>query len=282
MHYNFELELDRVSGSNSPDIETWEKDEYLNRGIWIFLKQRYGVDPTTNRGFETDQTRISQLSSLHIKSPELQPAVIPIDLGNGRYEVRLNALGESINGQYYRYLFLTDAQLTAIKHECSKLMQVKNWRTDKLKTVYNDASWLWRRVLANFGRSTYLHPYVLPVTSNQDPDVTADLLPPSQNRFNQDELNSLYLDTTDKFGEPQFTIKEVFLSYIKYPNRVFFGGYNHIDGDSTIDTPAIHCDIDEAFHDEIVHIAVGLAREDLQDQLGMQVSMNRTQTDKTT
>ena len=105
MHYNFELELDRVASNDRPDFMPWEIDEYLNKGISTFVKTRYSVSNKLKVGFETNQKRIDELSSLHIKSPELQPPIVPIDLGNGRYEVRLNNLGDNINGQYFRYLF---------------------------------------------------------------------------------------------------------------------------------------------------------------------------------
>lgn len=280
MHYNVRLEKDAIDGMSRADFETWEIDEYLNKAIWIFLKQRFGYDPTVKKGFETDQNRIAQLSTLHIKSPEVQPAITPIDLGNGIYELRLNALGRNIDGQYFRHLFLTDGYITAKKDNCTKTIPLTRSRTGSLETQYNDASWLWRRVLVNFGRSTFDNTHVLPGGSPQDPDTTANLVDVSTSRFNQDELTSIFLDTRNKYKEQQFTIREVYVSYIKYPNRVFYGGYDHVDGLSTATSPPIHCDIDEAFHDEIVRIAVGLMREDLQDSIGIQVSANRVALDK--
>lgn len=276
MHYEVRLLKDSIDAASRAGLETWEIDSYLNRAIWVFLKQRYGYDFESRRGFETDQARITQLSNLHIKSPELQPAIVPTYIGDGRYELRLNDLGKNINGQYFRYLFLTDGYIVAKKGNCTKKIPISQWRLDQLKTSLNDSSWLWRRILVNFGRSTFINSHVLPVGSTQDADTTANL---DNNRLNIDELSSLYFDCTNKFDVQEFDIVEVCLSYLKYPNRVFFGGYDHVDKLSNVNTPPIHCDIDEAFHNEIVNIAVGLIREDLQDQLGIQVSTNRVSLD---
>ena len=79
-------------------------------------------------------------------------------------------------------------------------------------------------------------------------------------RFNNDQLQSLYIDTTDINGVQQFDVVDACISYIKYPNRVFIGGYDHIDKQSTLTDPQIQFDIDEAFHEKIVRIAVDLAR----------------------
>ena len=116
-HYQFELLYDRVASNDRPDFMPWEKDEFLNSAQWIFLEDRYQLSKL-RKGFEVDQKTISELSNLHIKSPELQPSVTPIILGNGRYEVRLNDLGNNINGQYFRYLFLTKATITIQKGNC--------------------------------------------------------------------------------------------------------------------------------------------------------------------
>lgn len=281
MHYNFNLELDRIASSDNYDIKPWEIDEYLNKAIWYFLKDRYQIDPRNKRGFETDQERISALSSLHIKSPQVQPGIEPIDLGNGLYEVRLNQLGDNINGQYFRYLFLTDGYIKARKEDCSKYISMKQWQVDDDTTIYSDSSWKWRRVLVNFGKSTYSHPHSDNSADNVDgteADFTANLLPDTD--YKDDELSSLFFDTNNVYFNQEFEIDEVFLSYVKYPNRVFVGGYDHIDGLSTADSDPIHCDIEPAFHDEIVRIAVMLAMEDIQDQLGIKISNTKVTKDK--
>jgi hypothetical protein len=278
MHYEFKLGFDRVDSADRPDFLRNEIDHYLNRAIWYFLKERYDVDKTINRGFETDQSRIDELKTLHIKSDQLQPGVTPIDLGNGKYEVRLNSLGNNINGQYFRYMFYTDGYIMAEKDNCSKAIGLTIKQIDDDVTTYSDSSWLWRRVNANFGRSTYQHPHIDSNINNDSVDTTADLI--TNNQYHNDELGSLYLDTRNIYGEPQFDINQVYISYLKYPNRVFIGGYNHIDGLSDINSDPIHCDIDEGFHDEIIRIAISLAEKDIKDQLGIQVREQQVLKDK--
>lgn len=283
MHYNFELGLDRVASNDRPDFMPWEIDEYLNKGIWKFLTDRYSFLNKFKLGFETNQTVIDQLSSLHIKSPEIQPALTPIDLGNGRYEVRLSALGNNINGQLFRYLFLTAAEVTIKKGECTKKIRHTQWQIDDRKTSFTQPSWKWNRVLANFGRSSFI---TLPIDNPNIADTqydTANLVTDNglvTEKYDNEELRSLYFDTTDVNGESQFTIESVCINFIKYPNRVFIGGYDHIDKHSTSTTDPIHCDIDQAFHQMIVNAAVEIAHRDIQDQLGIQVSNKKTLEDK--
>lgn len=249
MHYRFDLEVDRVASQDRPDILPPEKDDYINRAINIFVKDRYGFDNPKKEGFETSQERISNLMNLHIKSPELQPGLAPLDLGNGLYELRLSSL-------LHRYLFLTSAKVMIRKGVCTKTIDHTSWQIDDRKTTFSDASYDWSRVLINFGKSR------VTATSNN-------------------QLPSLYLDTRDKTGVPQFTIDSVYISYIKYPNRVCIGGYKHIDDKTPAPTTAVtNCDIDDIFHDEIIRIASNLAFKDIQDQFGYQSSQLETEKDK--
>jgi hypothetical protein len=265
MHYNFKLGVDRVASNDRPDFAPWEIDEYLNSAIMEFLKIRYNFNDKKN-AFEVDQYRMSELSNLHIKSPELQPAVTPTSLGNGLYEVRLDSLGNNINGQYFRYLFLTKAVLTIQKNNCQKKIRLNLYQTDDFKTFFNQPDWDWGEVHAMFGKSTFVAtPTASPVV-NDSMDFTANLVTNPglvTERFNNDQLQSLFIDTTDIDGVQQFTVVDACISYIKYPNRVFIGGYNHIDKHSTTATPQIQCDIDEAFHKDIVDLAVQMAMRDI-------------------
>jgi len=241
----------------------WEIDEYLNNAIWRFLKERYIINPNKS-GFEINQLRISELSNLHIKSPELQPSVTPINLNNGVYEVPLNLLGSNINGQYFRYLFLTKAEVTISKNNCTSKVRVKLYQTDDNKNTFEEPDFEWGIVHGNFGKSNFI---TLPVESGivaDSMDVTSNIIDDPNlitERLNNDQLQSIYLDTNNSNGESQYEILDACISYIKYPNRVFIGGYDHIDKHSTATTAQIHCDIDEAFHPDIVKIAVELDKK---------------------
>ena len=249
MHYRFNLEVDRLASQDRPDFLPEEIDDYLNRGIIIFVLDRYDMENPKKHGFETSQERISNLMNLHIKSPELQPQLSPSDLGDGLYEVQLSNLD-------YRYLFLTSAKIKIRKGECVKTIDHTQWQIDDRKTTFSDASFTWSRVLANFGKATSA---------------------PTENR----EIPSLYFDVRDKVGTPQYTIDGVCISYIKYPDRVCLGTYKHIDDKGPDPLTALtNCDIDDIFHNEIIRIASKLAFKDMQDQFGYQTSQVEINLDK--
>lgn len=279
MHYNFLLGLDRVASNDRPDMMPWEIDEYLNNAILQFVKSRYTFLPQVKRGFETDKGRIDALASLHIKSPEVQPAVIPNEVSPGVYELRLNSLGDNVSGQYFRYLFLTKLLILIRKDDCEKTIDATTWQIDDGKTHFNMPSWKWGRAHANFGKSTFVA--IPPVNPNvgDSMDYTAILETGNPARLNNDELKSIYIDTNNKYGVKEFDIVEAYPSYIKRPNRVFAGGYNHIDIHSSNTDNPVHCDIDSAFHDEIISIAIELASADIQDPTTTQVRNQRNKED---
>ena len=243
MHYEFEQELDKLSSEDRPDILPAQKDSYLNKAIHIWCKARYGIHQ--DRGFETDQERISNLANLHIKSPELQPAIVPI-LTNGIYEVELS----TTNNLTYQYLFLTRIRAEIKDDTCTKTTDnLKPHQTDDTFNTFTKPSLKWGRVPVRFGKSSQ--------TSTEQ---------------------SVYLETDG------FTVEKVYLDYIKTPNTVFSDGYTHINGTLTdsgtlFDINSVNCDIDESFHHEIVSLAVEEVRSDLSDIQGTQLKKLRTQLD---
>lgn len=279
MHYEFKLQNNKIDANDRVDFKPWEIDQLLNRAILYVIQDRYDIKKAVRKGFETSQRLITDLANLHIKSPELQPAVVPVSLGNGRYELNLNALGNDIDGKYFRYLFLTKAVLKITKNNCSKLCSVNLHQIDDNKNTYNEPSWQWNRTLANFGKSTYTNLYAGVNNGENDPDYLELILNPITGRYENDNLQSIYFDTTNDKGVSQFNIEEAYISYIKYPNRVFFGGYNIIDTYSNDEDPQIHCDLDDSVHHEIVRQAVFFAYADLQDQLGAQISAKLIEQD---
>jgi hypothetical protein len=249
MHFRFNLGLDRVASQDRPDMYPNEIDNYLNRAILEFVKDRYGFASQKLGGFETSQERISNLMTLHVKSPSVQPAIVPVTNVDGIYEIRLNSL-------LHRYLFLTSAKVKISKGDCNKSIDFKNWQIDDMKNTFNEPNFDWGRVHVNFGLSSAAS------TSNAD-------------------LPSMYFDTTNYAGEQQFNVDEVHINYIKTPARVCLGTYKHIDDTTPNPTTAVtSCDIDDSFHDEIVNIAVQMAFKDIQDTFGYQTSTQRVQSDK--
>ena len=235
MQYNFKLEKNKVDSLANMDFIPVEIDAYINKSIWFFLKSRYKIN-SSNKGFETNQDRITKLSNLHIKSPELQIGLVPTQVtADGVYKIELKDLA-------YEYLFLTKAVVHTQKGTCiNKKVRVKLHQTDDLDTLYSSPSFKWNIVNAQFGKA-------------------------ESGTATNTEKSALYLYT-----EENSTIPLIYIDYIKYPNRVFFGGYNHIDGHSTSTDPKINCDIDAAFHDEIVRQAVLFVTEDLGDAQVVQI-----------
>jgi len=246
MHFRFQLGLDKVASQDRPDLTPNEIDNYLNRAIIEFVKSRYKEYLQTKRGFETDHDRISALMSLHVDSPVLQSALVPTNLNNGYYVLELNSLS-------FEFMYPTKLEVKIKKDNCpSKIIRHKAWQTDDLKTVYTEPSFNFGRVLVTYIKSS-------------------NTTTPSQIKF----------DTLNKRGVSQFEIEEVYVSYIKRPDRVCLGNYKHIDDTSgAVTTPQQSCDIHKDFHDEIVNEAVLMAAKDIQDQFTYQSSLQRTMTDK--
>ena len=242
LHHEFKLEKNKVDSLASMDYLPVEIDAYLNKSIWFFLKSRYKINQS-NRGFETNQDRITQLSNLHIKSPELQPGIVPTLVTNGTYKIELKDLD-------YEYLFLTKANCDIKKADCIKNgVRIKLTQTDDNNTLYSSPNFNWKIVNGQFGKT--------------DSGTATNV-----------EKSALYIYT-----EEGSEITTIYIEYIKYPNRVFFGGYDHIDGQSVSTDPKINCDIDAGFHDEIVRQAVLFAVEDLGDVQGTQIKNKQVSLD---
>jgi hypothetical protein len=287
MHYNFRLLSDKVDSQDRRNFTPWEVDMLLWLATMSVVKSRYDVSKSTARGFETDQKRITDLSNLHIKSPELQEPLVPIYLGEGRYELNLNELGNNINnGGYYRYLFLTKAIAEIKKNGCTKLCEVTLQQIDERRTKYNTPNYTFCQVTANFGKSTYQVTAVpVPTTTLNSPDFNQELeeitTGPDTTTYINDRLSSIYIDASDGKGGREFEVTKLYISYIKFPNRVYIGGYDHIDGFiESSSNRQIHCDLDDSLHDEIVREAVKIAYMSMTDQLGTQISVQQTAQDR--
>ena len=238
LHYEFKLECNKIDSNDRPDLLPAEVDAYLNKGIWLWVKARYGsLQPV--RGFETDQLRISNLASLHIKSPELQAGITPSSLGNGIYEVNLSNLA-------YDYFVLTRARVDIAKDGCTSSNDlIKVIETDDRADLrFIKPSYTWRRINARFGKS-------------------------SDGSLSQ----SLYLDTGN-----EFTISTVYIDYIKQPNTVFLGTYDRTNIGLGSSTTAVQCDVHESFHPEIITLARQEFERDINTQLP-QLTIQKTKTE---
>lgn len=169
--------------------------------------------------FENTQDLIDQLSSLTIKSPTTyQPGVTVSIVEPGIYELKLDDLE-------YPYLHLVRLRAKCSKEGCiDKVINGREVTHDEINKVllssFEGPSYTWLNLPFLFGKSS---------TNG----------------------SSIYLYTND-----DFTIEEVYPEYLKLPTKVFFGGYNSLDGQYISSDPQVTTDLPEGFHRRIVDIAV--------------------------
>jgi hypothetical protein len=227
MHVALDQEIDRISGDKKPDLNPAEKDMYLQKGIWIYIFNKYDSN-IRQKGFETNQERIDSLRTLHVPSPGLQPEIVPTLVTDGIYKVDLSDLD-------YEYLLLTKVEARVSKDGCTKTIRTTSFQTDDRENTFSKSSFKWSRLNISLAKS------------NSSTSINT-------------EKGAIFFDTAE-----DFSVLAASISYVKYPNRVFFGGYNHIDGNSISTDAPINCDIDAAFHPEIVRLAALEVMTDLGD-----------------
>lgn len=260
-HYDFKIKKDKVDSLQKRNFNPAQIDWLLNEAIWIWIKINYGLNNKNRVGFEVTEHRIQDLKNLHIKSPStLQPALTPIEIQADEWELDLRDLN-------FEHLFTTRVRAKITKDNCTKVVGVTTTQTDDLNESmydpFNKPSFLYNRVLGVYGKSL---------------DLTGTDL-------NLYGIGSLYLYTDD------FDIEEVYVDYIKYPNRVWIGTYdltNDLKPKSGSNTyiyqagvnPPVHCDINSHAHNEIVDIAVMLASQLVEDPNLVQLALLKTQSNK--
>lgn len=192
MHWELEQEVDKLDSEGLIDLTPTQKDSLLTRASYKFVLNSQDADKhPTKRGFETDSTRIFQLSTLHVKAPEVQPAITATLLANTNnvYEVDFTNLIHS-------HILLTRVRADITKGNCTKTyITATPQQTDDPWTTFTQPSFDWGRIPTYVGRSV----------TNLDTD-------------------SLYLETNS-----DFTISNVYIDYLKAPRTLYIGGYTHID-----------------------------------------------------
>lgn len=114
---------------------------------------------------------------------------------------------------------------------CTKTIEESRFRKHDLLTLATQkANFKWGLVNAYYGRST----------SNTDNDEYA-----------------IFLDNKD------FTVDKIYITYIKYPNKVCLGGYDDINGDPLT---AVEFEWAEEAIRQIISLAVGIAMNSLQSK----------------
>ncbi len=245
LHYEYKQELDKVDTSSRPDMLIHQVDIYLNKGIHNWFVDQYDTKKD-GRGFELSEKQIQKLGSFHVLSPQIQPGIIPIEISTGIYEVRLGDLEHEL-------AFITKVVVDIAKDGCeTENRRATFYQTNNTPNFYKKSSWRWRSVYYSVGKSTST----------------------GTNYSNIDK--SIFIDTN---GE--FTISQVYISYLKWPKQVYFGSYSHINGQAAYQSPnpPIDSDVDYFYKDDIIHYAVEQTRIDIGDP-EWQLSRNKIELDQ--
>lgn len=147
----------------------------------------------------------------------------------------------ALNQLNYSYLFLIRGTVQVIQPNCESVASIRIVQHDdlnySLRDPFNNSSQ--EEVLANFGRATT-------------------------------QGASLYL-------YPSTPIGQVFLEYIKYPDKISMGGYTYIDG--TI-YPQQGSELSEHCHQEIVDIATEISSGIIENPSYLQMKTQKVFTNE--
>lgn len=231
MHYDFRLKLDNVDSLTETDFKDWEIDWILNRAIDLFVDNKYS--PT----FEYRQRDIDDLKTITVKSPQVQPGIVPVlTPQTGVYEVPI----DSSFVENYRFLIRLNADID--KTNCSPRYVIckpvqHDDLSEALEDPFNQPSFHWKKVLYVMGQSS------------------------SSTNTN----GSIYLYTNN-----DFTISKVYPEYIRDPKQVHRGTYTDINGNSTL----VNCDLPTYTHSKIVDIAVYITANIVENPDFIQLKQN--------
>ena len=256
MHFDFDIKIDKVDSLQKRSFNTAQKDWLLNEAQWVWLKNNYGVTKTNPVSFEVTEHRIQDLKNLHIKSPAPQPSILATSADSIAYESTLDSL-------VYELLFVTRVRAKITKNNCTKIVGVNITQTDDLNNSlvdpFNKPDFITGDVLGVYGRSS------LNSVTNLNPYGTGSIY--------------IYTDGT-------FTVDEVYIEYIKHPNRLWFGNYdltsdlrpkiisNTYVYQAGVDSP-VHSDLNSHVHAEIVDQAVLIASQLIEDPQLMGVKFQK-------
>lgn len=184
----------------------------------MLIKQRFGMNNSTRSGFETTTKRITDLATLVIKYPA-QGELKPVKHDNGTYELDLSRLT-------YPYLFFTSSSTVKVidpSNGCS------NWAT--LRFLQHD----------DMG-DTLRDPFN---NSDKDDGILYNIA-----RSSSSSSQAMF------FYPGNLEIELVRVEYIKEPQKINFGGYTYLDGNTYTQTTS---ELPDELHPEIVDLAVLIA-----------------------
>jgi len=239
MHYDFKIKFNKLDSNVYRDFQVPEIDWLLNEAQEVFLKQRYGINNTTQKGFEGSQKRIDDLRNLVMKNVSLSP-VTQVDTVSYEAELPDN------------YIFAIRVQSVVTKTSCpDKTLVCKPTQHDDLSNCLLDPnynpSYEWGEMPIVYGTISNLTAGANRIFGYTDGSFT---------------VTSFILDY---LREP---------ARIAFPGGVLGGQYILPDG-STIALPNQDCELPEHTHREIVDIATLIAAGDI-NHPGYQVKAAKT------
>lgn len=237
MHYDFKIKFNKLDSNDYRDFQIPEIDWLLNEAQELFLKQRYGINNTSQKGFEGNQKRIDDLRNLVMKNISLPGTQVISDPVS--YEATLPS----------DYIFAIRVQAIANNATCGdKTLICKPTQHDDLSNCLLDPNY---KPSYEWGE--------MPIVYGTLSANTAD-------------ANRIFGYTDGSFSVVSFT-----LDYLREPKRIAFpsgvpgGQYIYPDGVTTVTTDQ-DCELPEHAHREIVDIAVLISAGDI-NHPGYQVKM---------
>jgi hypothetical protein len=240
MHYDFKIKFNKLDSNDYRDFQVPEIDWLLNEAQEVFLKQRYGINNTTQKGFEGSQKRIDDLRNLVMKNESLPASQVVLDPVS--YDATLPS----------DYIFAIRVQAVANSTTCGdKTLICKPTQHDDLSNCLLDPNY---NPSYEWGE--------MPIVYGTISNLTAG-------------ANRIF-----GYTDGSFTVTSFILDYLREPARIAFPGgvtggqYNLPDG-SPIVLPNQDCELPEHTHREIVDIATMIAAGDI-NHPGYQVKAAKT------
>lgn len=220
MHIDFKLKLNKLDTKYRQDLNPAIIDWLLNEGQRIFINQRYSINNNHRAGFENNQKRIDDLSSIHIQYP-VQPDIDLIQHEANYYELPISKLD-------YPYHHLTRLSVYGTNLECEQ------------------DEWVTARIIQTDDISDALrNPFII----KDDSNVIANF-----GKSSVDNSFSIYFNT---LAHRQLTKARI--SYLKIPVKMGLGGYNYVDDSVVVRTDCeLNESVHGEIVDTAVDIAAGI------------------------
>lgn len=262
MHIRFRLGVDKAESFDAPSFEPEEVDVFLNRAQNRFVKNRYGINNTYQKGFEQTQKRTDDLKEL------------VVSFASSTFD----AFNEDANKPFGKFISLPSDYWFSIQEEADIVYSdassttytsggdlttgityiVSSGSVDVSGVDYNlgdsfvdDGGLI---IISGSVKSTKSRRVGVKATQHDDYNRIAN---DPFNKPKSDQARRLMLgDKIELLSEVDFDITKFYMRYIKKPAEML----------NDLATPAnnVDCELSEHTHEEIVDIAVALALEGIE------------------